>query len=110
MATKGGLGATAYAASKAGVVGKEPSTCATRSKLFRSLDSYLTFGVYMSKALTVLPGFTRALCLEMAARSIRVNALLPGWIESPMWNRMSSASSPFVPEVALKQIPPVRPG
>ncbi|KAL6864175.1 3-ketoacyl-reductase [Trichoderma novae-zelandiae] len=50
MATKGGLGATAYAASKAGVL-----------------------------------GFTRALCREMASRSIRVNALLPGWVNSSMW-------------------------
>ncbi|KAG6172081.1 hypothetical protein E4U27_007035 [Claviceps purpurea] len=31
--------------------------------------------------------FSRALCLEMAARSVRVNALLPGWVESAMWNR-----------------------
>ncbi|KAG6305151.1 hypothetical protein E4U45_000644 [Claviceps purpurea] len=30
--------------------------------------------------------FSRALCLEMAARSVRVNALLPGWVESAMWN------------------------
>ncbi|KAG6316200.1 hypothetical protein E4U22_007240 [Claviceps purpurea] len=31
--------------------------------------------------------FSRALCLEMAARSVRVNALLPGWVESAMWNK-----------------------
>ncbi|KAG5998866.1 hypothetical protein E4U52_003652 [Claviceps spartinae] len=30
---------------------------------------------------------TRALCLEMAARSVRINALLPGWVESAMWNK-----------------------
>ncbi|KAG6163798.1 hypothetical protein E4U51_005478 [Claviceps purpurea] len=30
--------------------------------------------------------FSRAICLEMAARSVRVNALLPGWVESAMWN------------------------
>ncbi|KAI9903180.1 hypothetical protein N3K66_002532 [Trichothecium roseum] len=53
MATKGAIGATAYAASKAGVV-----------------------------------GFTRALCLEMSARSIRVNALLPGWVQSEMWENL----------------------
>ncbi|PTB75883.1 NAD(P)-binding protein [Trichoderma longibrachiatum ATCC 18648] len=53
MATKGGLGASAYAASKAGVI-----------------------------------GFTRALCREMASRSIRVNALLPGWVNSSMWTGM----------------------
>ncbi|KAH7272232.1 hypothetical protein FSOLCH5_007142 [Fusarium solani] len=53
MATKGGSGATAYAASKAGVV-----------------------------------GFTRALCRELGPRSIRVNALLPGWVASPMWDHL----------------------
>ncbi|EEU45907.1 uncharacterized protein NECHADRAFT_78866 [Fusarium vanettenii 77-13-4] len=50
-----GSGATAYAASKAGVV-----------------------------------GFTRALCRELGPRSIRVNALLPGWVASPMWDRAKS--------------------
>ncbi|KAG6302308.1 hypothetical protein E4U09_003193 [Claviceps aff. purpurea] len=30
--------------------------------------------------------FSRALCLEMAARSVRVNALLSGRVESSMWN------------------------
>ncbi|KAF5008726.1 hypothetical protein FDECE_5013 [Fusarium decemcellulare] len=53
MATKGGSGAAAYAASKAGVV-----------------------------------GFTRALCRELGPRSIRVNALLPGWVASPMWDHL----------------------
>ncbi|POR38354.1 3-ketoacyl-(Acyl-carrier-protein) reductase [Tolypocladium paradoxum] len=62
MATKGGLGATAYAASKAGVI-----------------------------------GFTRALCREMAPRSIRVNALLPGWVESPMWDREYTTLEILVP-------------
>ncbi|KAJ3511530.1 hypothetical protein NM208_g15421 [Fusarium decemcellulare] len=54
MANKGGSGATAYAASKAGVV-----------------------------------GFTRALCRELGPRSIRVNALLPGWVASPMWDQVN---------------------
>ncbi|QUC24006.1 uncharacterized protein UV8b_08247 [Ustilaginoidea virens] len=66
MATKAGLGVTAYAASKAGVV-----------------------------------GFTRALCREMAARSIRVNALLPGWVQSPMWNHLK----PELQEAYLKDTP-----
>lgn len=34
-------------------------------------------------------GFTRALCHEMATRSIRVNALLPGWVDSEMWQSKS---------------------
>ncbi|KAH6606708.1 hypothetical protein Trco_005861 [Trichoderma cornu-damae] len=66
MATKGGLGATAYAASKAGVI-----------------------------------GFTRALCLEMASRSIRVNALLPGWVNSSMWTDLK----PEVRQAYLKGTP-----
>ncbi|KAG6093173.1 hypothetical protein E4U30_004572 [Claviceps sp. LM220 group G6] len=32
--------------------------------------------------------FTRALCLEMTARSVRINALLPDWVESAMWNNV----------------------
>ncbi|KAG5967385.1 hypothetical protein E4U30_002373 [Claviceps sp. LM220 group G6] len=66
MAVKAGLGVTAYAASKAGVV-----------------------------------AFTRALCLEMAARSVRVNALLPGWVESAMWNNLK----PELKEAYLGGIP-----
>ncbi|KAG5918017.1 hypothetical protein E4U42_007040 [Claviceps africana] len=66
MATKAGLGVTAYAASKAGVV-----------------------------------GFTRALCLEMAARSIRVNALLPGWVQSSMWDHLK----PELKQAYLKATP-----
>lgn len=42
-------------------------------------------------------GFTRALCREMAARSIRVNALLPGWVESPMWDRECTTLEILVP-------------
>ncbi|PTB47003.1 uncharacterized protein TrAFT101_003562 [Trichoderma asperellum] len=66
MATKGGLGATAYAASKAGVI-----------------------------------GFTRALCREMASRSIRVNALLPGWVNSSMWTDLK----PDIQQAYLKDTP-----
>ncbi|RFU81321.1 3-ketoacyl-acyl-carrier- reductase [Trichoderma arundinaceum] len=66
MATKGGLGASAYAASKAGVI-----------------------------------GFTRALCREMASRSIRVNALLPGWVNSSMWTDLK----PEVQQAYLKDTP-----
>ncbi|KAL7819240.1 3-ketoacyl-reductase [Trichoderma aethiopicum] len=66
MATKGGLGASAYAASKAGVI-----------------------------------GFTRALCREMASRSIRVNALLPGWVNSSMWTDLK----PEIKQAFLKDTP-----
>ncbi|KAM4059142.1 enoyl-(Acyl carrier protein) reductase [Hirsutella rhossiliensis] len=66
MANKGGLGATAYAASKAGLV-----------------------------------AFTRALSLEMAAKSVRVNALLPGWVDSQMWTDLK----PELKEAYLKATP-----
>ncbi|QLI70983.1 Carbonyl reductase family member 4 [Metarhizium brunneum] len=66
MATKSGLGVTAYSASKAGVV-----------------------------------AFTRALCREMAARSIRVNALLPGWVQSSMWDHLK----PELQQAYLKDTP-----
>ncbi|CAM1504010.1 Fc.00g016010.m01.CDS01 [Cosmosporella sp. VM-42] len=66
MATKGGSGATAYAASKAGVI-----------------------------------GFTRALCRELGPRSIRVNALLPGWIASDMWDNLK----PELQDAFLKDTP-----
>ncbi|KAF4339998.1 3-oxoacyl [Fusarium beomiforme] len=76
MATKMGAGATVYAASKAGVV--EPA------------DSVSSFAA-----------FTRALALEYKSRSIRVNALLPGWIQSPMWNELNEAAR----ETYLRQCP-----
>ncbi|ATY66349.1 3-ketoacyl-(acyl-carrier) reductase [Cordyceps militaris] len=66
MATHGGFGATAYAASKAGLI-----------------------------------AFTRALCLELAPRSIRVNALLPGWVDSDMWQRLK----PELQQAFLKDTP-----
>ncbi|PHH60533.1 hypothetical protein CDD81_1580 [Ophiocordyceps australis] len=70
MAIKGGLGATAYAASKAGLV-----------------------------------AFTRAFCREMAARSIRVNALLPGWVESPMWHHLKpELQKTFLEDTPLRRV------
>ncbi|KAH6891254.1 3-ketoacyl-reductase [Thelonectria olida] len=70
MATKGGSGATAYAASKAGVV-----------------------------------GFTRALCRELGPRSIRVNALLPGWVASPMWDHLKpDLQAAFLKDTPLNRV------
>ncbi|KAG5987916.1 hypothetical protein E4U43_004907 [Claviceps pusilla] len=70
MAIKAGLGVTAYAASKAGVV-----------------------------------AFTRAFCQEMAARSIRVNALLPGWVQSPMWDSLKpELKQAYLSETPLKRV------
>ncbi|KAI8410464.1 hypothetical protein FOFC_10320 [Fusarium oxysporum] len=45
--------------------------------------------------------FTRALALEYKSRSIRVNTLLPGWIQSPMWNELTETAR----EAYLKQCP-----
>ncbi|VUC28617.1 unnamed protein product [Clonostachys rosea] len=88
MATKGAIGATVYAASKAGVVGSyEPAKQGTANA------NYLA------------QGFTRALCLEMSARSIRVNALLPGWVESPMWNNLKpDLKKEYLQATPLKRI------
>ncbi|KPM44253.1 hypothetical protein AK830_g2248 [Neonectria ditissima] len=70
MATKGGSGAAAYAASKAGVV-----------------------------------GFTRALCRELGPRSIRVNALLPGWVASPMWDHLKpELKAAFLKDTPLNRV------
>ncbi|CEI69536.1 unnamed protein product [Fusarium venenatum] len=42
-----------------------------------------------------LVAFTRALATEYSPRSIRVNALLPGWIASPMWDPCPRRPSPM---------------
>lgn len=48
---------------------------------------------HIARQKLILAAFTKALCLEMQKRPVRVNALLPGWVDSPMWNSMSE--SPF---------------
>lgn len=73
MATMGGSGASVYAASKAGLLGESLS----------ALDCLLT-----SSSVHIFPlmpaGLTSALALEMKTRMIRVNALVPGYIETDM--------------------------
>jgi 3-oxoacyl-[acyl-carrier protein] reductase len=55
----------------------------------------------MAQAGTVLTfvhlGLTRALCLEYRVRKVRVNALLPGWVESPMWDSKCYPHAPSPP-------------
>ena len=51
--------------------------------------SITVYSEYMVMTSALPLGFTRALCLEMSARSIRVNALLPGWVQSEMWESES---------------------
>ncbi|KAF4126341.1 3-oxoacyl-[acyl-carrier protein] reductase [Geosmithia morbida] len=61
---------------------------------------------YAAAKAGVIPGLTSALCLEMATRSIRVNALLPGWVESPMWDNLR----PTLKEKYLQNTPARRAG
>lgn len=96
MAHKPAAGAAAYAAAKAGVVGMSSyaSHCCNIYDRGRRPPPFALpcQRLSITLALTVsFAGLTSALCLEMASRSIRVNALLPGWVESPMWD------SAFIP-------------
>ncbi|KAF4452495.1 putative 3-oxoacyl [Fusarium austroafricanum] len=53
-----------------------------------------------------LVGFTRALALEYSPRRIRVNAILPGWIESPMWDQIGEGKK----NIYIKDCPAGRVG
>jgi NAD(P)-dependent dehydrogenase (short-subunit alcohol dehydrogenase family) len=64
LGLKGGRGSAAYAASKAGVIGNFS---------WALVDSTLT-----------LLGLTRALASELGEKNIRVNVLVPGYIETDM--------------------------
>ncbi|KAI9158579.1 Carbonyl reductase family member 4 [Paramyrothecium foliicola] len=91
MATKGGVGASVYAASKAGVV--VDLSCMRSCRWARDADPCLYLG------------FTRALCREMAPRSIRVNALLPGWVQSPMWDQLKpELKQAYLNDTPLKRV------
>ncbi|KAG6063094.1 hypothetical protein E4U32_001651 [Claviceps aff. humidiphila group G2b] len=72
--------------------------------LKRTSDDALASILETNLLATMLASFTRALCLEMAARSVRVNALLPGWVESAMWNNLK----PELKEAYLGGIPSSR--
>lgn len=78
MAQKATIGSAVYSAAKAGVIGKQCSII-----------------LPVRRELTLL-AFNKALCLEFQKRPVRVNALLPGWVESQMWNGMSE-SPPLCP-------------
>ena len=49
-------------------------------------------------------GFTRSVALEMATRNIRVNAICPGWIETPMTQHFS----PFLKMSITARVPMMR--
>ena len=49
-------------------------------------------------------GFTRSVALEMATRNIRVNAICPGWVETPMTQHFT----PFLKMSITARIPMMR--
>ena len=49
-------------------------------------------------------GFTRALACEMAKYGITANAVLPGWIETPMMTKGAVRGSPQYPETHLERL------
>jgi 3-oxoacyl-[acyl-carrier protein] reductase len=59
-----------------------------------------------SSAKAGLIGLTMSVAREVASRNITVNAIAPGWIETPM----TAEISPEMREVILKTIPMQRPG
>ena len=51
-----------------------------------------------------LLGFTKSLAMEMVEHHIRVNAILPGYIRTPMVDKMASLSNPTDPLSVIKGI------
>jgi len=51
--------------------------------------SGIPFASHYGAAKGGILGFTRSLALEVASRNIRVNAICPGWIETPMTQNLS---------------------
>ncbi len=49
-------------------------------------------------------GFTKALAIELAEDHIRVNAIMPGYIMTPMVEKMSQETNPDDPENVIRQI------
>jgi len=60
-------------------------------------------GVHYTTAKTGLVGLTRALAVELAPHDIRVNAILPGWIETEMTRtvRESALAAGILPKIPL---------
>jgi NAD(P)-dependent dehydrogenase (short-subunit alcohol dehydrogenase family) len=60
-------------------------------------------GAHYTTAKTGLVGLTRALAVELAPHDIRVNAILPGWIETEMTRmvRESALAAGVLPKIPL---------
>src|SRR5205807_2060217 len=61
---------------------------------------------HYSAAKAGILGFTRAVAQEVGSRGIRVNAICPGWIETPM----TEPIPPLLKMLAIGQTPLGRPG
>lgn len=49
-------------------------------------------------------GFTKGLAADLAAKKIRVNAILPGYVRTPMVEKMAMQSNPSDPEKVISNI------
>ena len=77
LGVKGGKGSTAYAASKAGIIGM--TSAITKESLL---------------LLLIVIGLTRSLAAEVGPMSVRVNAIVPGYIETQMTEGVYSLWKP----------------
>lgn len=66
--------------------------------------SGIPFASHYGAAKGGILGFTRSLALEVASRNIRVNAICPGWIETPMTQNLS----PLLKMATIGRVPLLR--
>jgi 3-oxoacyl-[acyl-carrier protein] reductase len=66
--------------------------------------SGIPFASHYGAAKGGILGFTRSIALEMASRNIRVNAICPGWIDTPMTQNFT----PFLKMSIAARVPMMR--